>query len=147
MQVVKYLAEMNYTTSYRPISEAMRSQEIRSITKNDRSANKLPRIVTTKAAVEEWLDKQLNQRDKEARLSKLQAASAEAAIEDVELASIPDEWELKIASSLNLAGINNVQDATAMQTRIEQEAMRRIEAAQRREQVNAERRAARKRAA
>lgn len=147
MQAIAYLAKRNYTIGYRQISDLMRSNVIESIEKDDYARKKAPRIVTTEAALDLWLKNKRNQRNKEARLSKLQAASAEAAIEDAELASIPDEWELKLASSLNLAGINDVQDKTAMHTRIEQEAIRRIEAAQRREQVNAERRAARKRAA
>ena len=125
-EAVQWLQEKNFRTSYRAVSELMRSGEIQSIAKNDYAVGKRPRIVTTEAALELWLESKFKAAKRENTTTKLEAASARAIREKVELAQIPNVFEQNLEKTLNLNRMDSYLDTKALKALDEAERLKEL---------------------
>lgn len=136
-EAVKWLKEHNYRTSYRAVSEMMRSGAISSIEKRDYSVHKRPRIVTTVAALEKYLedDWKNNSTTKKNTTTQLEAASTRKILENIELAQVPTKWEQTVEETLNLNKLDSYLDT---------QAQKQLDESARLAELRAQRRAAKK---
>ena len=119
-QAVDFLQEQfGYKTSYRRISELMRNGTIQSFPEDDYSEHKLPRIRTTVAALEIWLETRFRDHSRAKGREQLNRASAHAALREAkseaELASIPEQHNTGLARVLNVLGVPTEDDVQAAQ--------------------------------
>ncbi len=134
-QAVQWLAEKGYKTSYRAVSEMMRARKIQSIDKDDYCVHKKPRVVTTVAALEIFLENKWKTSQPKNTTTQLEAASTRKILENIELAQVPTKWEQTVEETLNLNKLDSYLDTQAQKL---------LDESLRAQELRAQRRAAKK---